>query len=249
MLRNTPSFSKSSCNSLISLLDTAPIQKDKQRLRDAILSSDLPVTIDGKCAEKVRRLPGYRQVRQMFVSPEPALEQIRINCLVDGKKLIMSSPGLKQGFFLLTPFTIPFRDLGYAVSMKGFAKYGKKLDMSAVKELAVELFVTTCLTVDKGGGQLGDGNGFFDLAYNLFSVQGGVAENAAVCAVVGEEQINTGFLPLAPWDVKADFIVTRKEIIPTSAEKDVSRDIFWEILPEKRIRKITPLWQLYKQKS
>ncbi len=122
-------------------------------------------------------------------------------------------------------------------------------DISAVKELAVGLFVTTCLTVDKGGGQLGDGNGFFDLAYSLFSVQRGVAENAVVCAVVGEEQINTGFLPQDPWDVKADFIVTRKEIIPTSAEKDVSADILWEILPEKRIRKITPLWQLYKQKS
>lgn len=185
----------------------------------------------------------------MFVSPEPALEQVRINCLVDGKKLIMASPGLKQGFFLLTPFTIPFRDLAYAVSSKGFAKYGKKLDISAVKALAVDLFVTTCLTVDKGGGQLGDGNGFFDLAYSLFSVQGGVAENAIVCTVVGEEQIQTGSLPLAPWDVKADFIVTRKEIIPTAAEKNTPGDIFWEILPEKRIRKITPLWQLYQEKS
>jgi 5-formyltetrahydrofolate cyclo-ligase len=231
------------------LLDTTSIQKDKQRLRDEILSSGFPVTIDGKSAEKVRGLPCYRQVRQMFVSPEPALEQIRINCLIDGKKLIMPSPGLKQGFFLLTPFTIPFRDLGYAVSMKGFAKYGKKFDMSAVKELTVDLFVTTCLNVDKGGGQLGDGNGFFDLAYSLFSVQGGVAENAAVCTVVGEEQIDTGFLPLAPWDVKADFIVTRKEIISTSAEKRASVDIFWEILPEKRIRKITPLWQLYQRKN
>ena len=229
--------------------DTSSIQKDKQSLRDEIVSSDLPIAIDGKSAEQVRRLPCYRQVRQIFVSPEPALEQIRINCLVDGKMLIMSSPGMKQGFFLLAPFTIPFRDLGYAVSMRGLAKYGKKLDMSAVKELAVGLFVTTCLTVDKGGGQLGDGNGFFDLAYSIFSVQGGVAENAVVCAVVGEEQINTGFLPQDPWDVKADFIVTRKEIIPTSAEKDVSADILWEILPEKRIRKITPLWQLYKQKS
>lgn len=213
------------------------------------MSSDLPVTIDGKSAEQVRRLPCYRQVRQVFVSPEPALEQIRINCLGDGKMLIMPSPGLKQGFFLLTPFKIPFRDLSYAVSTKGFAKYGKKLDMSAVKELTVDLFVTTCLTVDKGGGQLGNGNGFFDLAYSLFSVQGGVAENTTVCAVVGEEQVHTRSLPLAPWDVKADFIVTRKEIIQASAEKNIPGEIFWDILPEKRIRKITPLWQLYQQKK
>lgn len=185
----------------------------------------------------------------MFVSPEPALDQVRINCLVDRKELIMPSPGLKQGFLRVTPSSVPFRDLGYAVSLKGLAKYGKKLDMAAVNELNIELFVSTCIAVDKSGNQLGDGNGFFDLSYSLLAVQGGVRSDATVCIVVGEEQITETALPIAPWDVKADFVVTSKEIIiPASAEKKSPGQIYWELLPEKRIRKITPLWQLYQQK-
>lgn len=229
------------------MTDTSSIQKDKQQLRDVFVPGSTSL-LSGKAAEQVRRLPGYRQVRQMFVSPDPELQQIRINCLVDRKELIMSYPALKEGFLRITPSSVPFRDLGYAVSLKGLAKYGKKLDMAAVHELDIELFVTTCITVDRSGNQLGDGNGFFDLSCGLLAEQGGVRSDAAVCTVVGEQQIVERALPCAPWDVKADFIVTSSEIITTSVDKRSPGLIYWEFLPEKRIRKITPLWQLHQQK-
>ena len=216
-------------------------------MREKIISSLPSAAANGKTAEQLRRVPGYREAQQVFVSLEPELEQVRINCLVDGKVLVMPSPGLKNGFYQLAPFSVPFRDLGFAVSAKGVSKCGKRLGIQAIGELAIEMFVTTCLAVDRTGTFLADGNGFFDLSWGIMSMTGGAEKTATVYVVVNENQVRAESFPMAPWDVKADFIVTRNEITKTGAERRKEKKIFWDILPKKRIRKITPLWQLYQQ--
>jgi 5-formyltetrahydrofolate cyclo-ligase len=236
------------------LTDIPSIQESKQQLRE-ICAASAPSSITsnfcGKAAEQVRRIPGYKQVKRIFVAPDPALSQVRINCLVDGKELIMPSAALKAGFFLLTPFSIPFRDLGFAVSLKGVAKHGKRMVMTDLLGQNIDLCIGQGFAANKQGDVLGDGMGFFDLSYGILSEWGCVGENTVTCITTGEEQVLSSSIPKAPWDVQADYIVTDNEIIETEAvgQKRSPGQIFWEFLSDKRIRKITPLWQLKQQKG
>ena len=55
----------------------------------------------GKAAETLRKLQPYRDASTVFASPATSLLQARINCLLDGKNLVIPGPSLRNGFYLL----------------------------------------------------------------------------------------------------------------------------------------------------
>lgn len=223
------------------------VQLAKQALREemALRPAAGPGNgLSGRSAELLRREAAYRAARQIFVSPVPALQQVRINCLLDGKDLIVSGPGLKEGFYLLKPYAVPFQQLPHSVSMKGLAKAGQRLTRPELEGLAVSLLVTDAAAVDQQGNRLGDGLGFFDLSFAILTALGAMSRDALVAAFVNEWQIMAKPLPTASWDVPADIIVTEQQLYRTEHVSSPPRRIFWEHLPDRKIRKITPLWWL-----
>ena len=123
----------------------------------------------GKAAEKLRCLETYRAAATVFSTPSEALHQARINCLVDGKNLVMPAPSIREGFYLLPARTIPFKDLPFAVTYKGLAKNGLLLKDKDIPGLSVNMLLTDSLAVDHEGGRIGDGQGFFDLCCALLT--------------------------------------------------------------------------------
>ena len=198
----------------------------------------------GKAAEKLRGLPLYRDVVTVFATPGEALHQVRINCLVDGKNLLMPAPSLRAGFILLPGHTLPFKYLSAAVSYKGLEKYGQLLKYEAMATLRVGMLFTGSLAVDITGGRLGDGNGFFDLCCALLQELGCLQQDAAVWTVVREEQISRALLPQDTWDIKVSGAVTPAGLHTFEPPPQKPR-IFWDQLPMDRIKKIDPLWKLY----
>ncbi len=199
----------------------------------------------GRIAELVRRLPGYRQAGRLFVTPAVILKQVRINSLLDGKELLMPAPGLKEGFFLLKPYSIPFRDLAYAVSSKGLAQHGSKAGEEELRRQPVGLLFTEVVAADRSGGFVGDGKGFFDLTVALLAELGALTPEAeAFGALAGEGQILAEPLALAAWDVRLNGLLTKEAVVGCSEERPAARRLLWEALPPKRIRKISPLYKL-----
>ncbi len=200
----------------------------------------------GRIAENLRRLPLYRRAGQVFVDPDPCLKQIRLNVLLDGKELIMPSPSLKEGFFSLRVQNIPFNQRISAVSPKGLAQYGTRLTLAACRELEISLFVTAPSAWDDWGNRLGEGRGFFDLSFAILTELEAVSGEAAVCGVVARGRRVTA-LPVDSWDVRLDFALCPDEIIefPQSARNRAV--IFWDSLEAKRIKKISPLYQLFRE--
>lgn len=225
---------------------------NKDLLRSKILTSQVDANHQksiGKIAEKLKGIEPYRTAKQIFAAPAPILQQIRINALFEGKKLIMPGPGLKDGFFLLKPFTVPIRDISLAVTYKGLAKHGQLLKDDELAGLKIDLLVTDALALDEAGCLLGDGQGFFDLTHAVLSSYGAVSDTAKVIAVMQDAHLLERIIPPDPWDVFVDGIVTPQGHYFFDKTKKAGPRIYWEALSKKRIKKISPLWKLSHKKS
>jgi 5-formyltetrahydrofolate cyclo-ligase len=199
----------------------------------------------GKAAEKLRGLQSYRDAAAVFATPHESLHQARINCLVDGKSLLMPGPSIREGFFLLAKRSIPFKDIPVAVTYKGLEKYGQRLKSDNISELSTGLLLTDSLAVDLEGGRIGEGKGFFDLCCAILMELGAMQQNAAVIALIQEEQISGEMLPQDKWDIKMTGAITPDQTLQFEPSGQKPK-IFWDVLPKDRIKRIDPLWKLWK---
>lgn len=218
--------------------------RSKDQLRLSAAAAGFTPADSGILAQHLRGLPAYQAARQLLVAPVPLLKQIRINALLDGKSLLMPAPGLLDGFYLFTPFTIPFPDLPLAVTNKGLARFARKLPTAELGSLQLQLLVSDALTVADQGTILGDGHGFFDLATAILATAGALAPGYQVVAV-GPTPEGGELLLADPWDISADHRLTPAGLSPCRpANPRPVPTIAWDLLPPVRIRRITPMWQL-----
>lgn len=201
----------------------------------------------GRLAERLRREPAYRLARQVFVSPALVLAQIRINILLDNKTLIMPSSGLREGFYRIRPFTVPFPELAQAVTLRSLAQYGERLRGEELAGLAIDLMVSDALAVTESGVLLGDGHGFFDLTVALLGAYGALAETMAILAVPGPGQLLVDQVAVDPWDVHVDAAILADQVITFSDKPQGIPAIHWQVLPLDQVRRIDPLWKLYEK--
>lgn len=215
------------------------MSKSKEEWREE-LRNEPPVAGLGKIAEAVRRIEAYRQCRQLFISPAPSLAQLRINALLDGKELIVPGPGLKEGFYLLRPFSIPFAKLSLAVSLKGVPMHGELLRHEDLAHLAIAVLITEALAVDNQGRRLGDGSGFFDLSCALLRRCGALVAEPAIWAAAVPWRLAE--LPVDTWDVGMHGLIEAQGLISFPQQEPLPA-LGWQALPKQRIKKITPLWK------
>jgi len=202
----------------------------------------------GRVAEKLRKLEIYRDAATVFATPHGSLLQARINCLADGKNLLLPGPGIREGFFLLKSRTIPFKDISAAATYKGLEKYGQLLKKNNISKLQVDLLLTDSLIIDSAGGRVGDGNGFFDLSYAILQELDGLSLDTDILTFIQEEQISQGILPQNTWDIKMTGAITPKQVLHFESLNQKAK-IFWDALPHERIKRIDPLWKLFQKKQ
>lgn len=221
-------------------------EKIRQLLAAAGNTADAVYQGVGKMSERLRAYLPYRQARMVFMSPSAVLAQMRINALLDGKELIVPGPGLKDGFFSYRPYTIPPKKLAYAISARGVGKFGKRMSMEALHGAGIDLMVTDAVAVDSSGTTLGHGEGFFDLSVAILAALHALSDEVVVLAAITDRQLyRDGLLPSDPWDVAVDAAITASGVTAFAKSGTAFPQIFWEQLPGKRIKKITPLWKLY----
>ncbi len=217
---------------------------DKHSLRLKMQEVPLAPLHAGKVAEILRKQDVYRHSKILFVSPVPQLQQIRINALIDGKMLLMPGPAIKNGFYLLKPYVIAFKDLGHAVTLKGIESFGKLQTAKALGKLHIDLALTDCLALSANGCRLGSGTGFFDLAMGILADLGAVDSKTNFGAVGLVEQVVDEVFPQESWDVLLHYFLT-SEGLRVLRQDEQKLQVVWDALEKKRIRKIEPLWQLY----
>jgi 5-formyltetrahydrofolate cyclo-ligase len=195
----------------------------------------------GKAAERLRGLPEYKSAKRVMVPPDQAQLQVRINALMDGKELIMASPGLREGFFLVRKDMIKVPLWPKALRGSNIAFYGKPLSLKEIGE--IDLLITGAVAVGLNGGRLGKGKGYFDLEYQILREIGAVKEDVPIVAHVDDSQVFDE-VPLEEGDVSVNVIVTPTRVLRVNGPLWRPQGIKWDRIPSKLIKRMKLLWEL-----
>ncbi|UCC66498.1 MAG: 5-formyltetrahydrofolate cyclo-ligase [Deltaproteobacteria bacterium] len=196
-----------------------------------------------KAAERLRGLGVYRKARTVMVPPDQAQLQVRVNALLDGKRLIMATPGLRDGFYLLEKDRIRIKDLVRAVRSSGVRRFGKRLFTSRKEIGEVDLLVTGAVAVGLQGGRIGKGSGYFDLEYMILRQIGSVKERTLIVALVDDLQVRED-IPMEEKDVAVDFIVTPTQVIKVEAAAQRPPRVLRYLLDVQGIKRMRPIREL-----
>jgi 5-formyltetrahydrofolate cyclo-ligase len=182
-----------------------------------------------------------------MVPPDRPQLQVRINLLQDRKRLIMATPGLRDGFYEIRANRTPPPLWAKAVSSSGVTRYGRRLATTLGEIGPIDLLVTGAVAVSLQGDRIGKGTGYFDLEYMVLREIGSASDETPVVAIVDDPQVFEE-LPWAQKDVSVDLILTPTKTIPVHHPRPRPGGVDWLALQHRQIRKMRPLWELGKSR-
>lgn len=159
-----------------------------------------------KAANRLKRLPEWKNASTIFANPDFAQHKVRENVLKENKLLIMASPKLRHGFLLIDPGKVKTKE-SFASTIKGAFKYGRKIEATSIPK--PNLVVTGCVAVDIEGYRLGKGGGFGDRELQLLKNKFG---KIPVVTTIHEVQIVES-VPHEAHDERVNIIVTPIRIV------------------------------------
>lgn len=186
----------------------------------------------------------------IFITPDNCLESLRFECLKNGIPFLMTTYGIKRGFFLIDPSKINKDLYLYASTLDGMEKLGKHVTLKDLKDLNVfiPLMITGTGAINDKGIRFGKGHGFFDLEWAMLSTINCIdIINTKCVAVVHDVQLLTN-IELKPeiFDTVCDYIVTNTKIINVENAKKPNCGVLWDVLAPGMLQDIEPLEELYK---
>jgi 5-formyltetrahydrofolate cyclo-ligase len=97
------------------------------------------------------------------------------------------------------------------------------------------------VAVSPAGARTGKGEGYGEIEYALLRELGRIDARTPIATTVHDLQVVEA-LPLEPFDVSVDLIVTPTRLIRVDGPRQRPDRIFWDLLPEEKLAAI-PLLQ------
>lgn len=185
----------------------------------------------------------------IFVTPDNCLELLRYKLLLNNIPFLMTTYGIKRGFYLIDPNKIKNEFYYYAATLDGMEKFGIHVNLNDLKNLNIfiPLMITGTGAINDKGIRFGKGHGFFDLEWAILSSINCVDLIKTKClAVVHDVQLLNG-IDLKPeiFDTVCDYIVTNSKIIYVENAKKPNCGVLWDVLAPGMLQDIEPLNELY----
>ncbi len=202
-----------------------------------------------KAAMLLKMLDEYAHSRVVFCNPDAPQLPVRFYALADGKRLIIASPGIREGFIMLSKDMIEGSEdaLRFASTIKGFMSYGVKLNLDEIP--SIDLFIAGSVAVSPiTGARLGKGKGYSDIEYGILCEVGCIREDTVVATTVHEIQL-VDDIPSSEEDVPVDIVVTNRRIIRVPNRSSRPMGINWEKLDREYLSKIPYLMELYNRRK
>lgn len=194
-------------------------------------------------------LPIYRSSPILFIAPDNCLQELRHQALKDGKTVLVTSYGIRRGFFLLNPAAIPEARWEIASLLDGMERVGRHLSLTEIKtrfgEQKIRLMITGAGAINHQGMRFGKGRGYFDLEFAMLADIGVVGVETKTVALVHECQVLDEELRGEEWDVGCDFVVTDQRVLEVKGAVKPGYGVLWGSLGEGMEEGIEPLRELW----
>jgi len=193
-----------------------------------------------RAAARLTELEEFRTAKTVKVNPDSPQRPVREAVLHFGKTLVTPTPRLRGGFLVLDPRFIPDADYGFAATIKGSFKHGRKVDLRNLPK--PDLLIMGSVAVSRDGARIGKGGGYSELEYGILSELGLISKNTPVATTVHEVQI-VDYVPMESHDLKVDVIATTDRNLKTNAAREVGH-LFWDSITEQMINDMPILREL-----
>jgi 5-formyltetrahydrofolate cyclo-ligase len=194
-----------------------------------------------EAAARLAELPEFTSSHAIKVNPDAPQLHVRLRVLQQGRTLLMPTPRLREGFLLLDPERIAKEQLRHAASIGGAVKLAQQVGLDDLPR--IDLLVVGTVAVTRGGARVGKGEGYAELEYATLRQLGRIAEDVPIATTVHDVQI-VDDIPVEPFDVPVDIIVTPTQVVPTHSALPKPRGILWDALDPSRLEEMPILKEL-----
>ena len=190
-------------------------------------------------ARALAATPEFQGARVVRVDPDAPQRYLRAEVLCQGKILLAPTPRLREGFLVLDPAVIEPRAYAKAAAIGGLFQYGRPTPLEEAPR--PDLLVVGSVAVSEAGARTGKGEGYGEIEYALLRGLGRIDADTPIATTVHDLQVVPS-LPLEPFDVTVDLIVTPTRLIRVEGRHQRPDRIFWGLLPDEK-REAIPLLQ------
>jgi 5-formyltetrahydrofolate cyclo-ligase len=199
-------------------------------------------------AENVTTLNCFKRARVIKINPSLAQEPLRYLTLAYNKILLTPTPALESVlFYKLDPKYLRRNQLEWASTKAGAAELGNAIQLTALKQIHVDLVVVASVAVNPiTGARIGKGKGYADLEYGIMSQMGCVTNKTIVLTTCHESQL-VNDLPndiMEEHDLPVDIIVTPKRYIYTNCLFRRPDRVYWNKINADMVLNIPVLQEL-----
>jgi 5-formyltetrahydrofolate cyclo-ligase len=204
-----------------------------------------------KGAEKAAKLllncDFFNKAEVVKVNPDSPQQPVRELVLINGKKLIMPTPRIKEGFILLEPSNISPKFYKKASTIRGAFEFGRKVHPKDLPNIDLIVLGAVAVSV-KNGARIGKGEGYGELEYGILIEYGKISNDVIIITTVHEIQLVED-IPVEDFDVSVDYIITPERVIKVIEKHPRPKGIIWNLLNEEKINEIPLLLELKKLKT
>jgi 5-formyltetrahydrofolate cyclo-ligase len=201
-----------------------------------------------RAAHHLTQLEVYKKAKTIKVNPDAPQLPLRTQILIDGKTLLVPTPRLRAGFIQVKPEWVPPGEERKAASLRHILHYGQELPLTDIPQ--IDLIVVGSVAVNKDGRRVGKGEGYADREYAILRELG--HPPIPVATTVHSVQVVEEPIPIDPYDLTVDFIVTERGVIKTESPYPKPEGIDWERVTEEEKQAMPVLedvWQWRQKKA
>ena len=191
--------------------------------------------------------PAWINAGTVFIAPDNCLAELRYQAIRQGKKLIVSTYGIRRGFVYLTNEKINPHDYELAATLDGMERLGLTYGLAGLKGIVkkIDLMITGGSVISSANGiRFGKGHGYFDLEWAIFYTTKLVFTDTPVFAVVHDCQVIEYFLEPSVVDSACDGIFTPTQVIGIRNPQKPKCGILWDKLESGMLEDIPVLSEL-----
>ncbi len=193
-----------------------------------------------RASKLVESMDIYQDAKVVKVNPDAPQLPLRTQVLKDGKVLLIPTPRLKDGFVMIDPKNVPVGEERKAASIKHMNSYGKVVSLLEVP--TIDLIVVGSVAIHKDGRRLGKGEGYADREYAIIRELGN--PQVPVITTINSVQLVDDDIPIDPFDLTVDWIVTEDEIIETRSPYEKPTGILWEHVRDEEFEEMPVLKEI-----